>query len=149
MNIKDLKPSKQSRYKQGYINPGACHKLFEGLENTPIIYRSSYERTFIEWLESSPKVRHWGSETVRIPYYLVSDKKMHSYYPDYLVEFEDGTKMLIEIKPSNQTKKPLVKNSWAMNEWIKNMCKWRAAKEFCEARGYKFNIFTEKTIEML
>lgn len=86
------------------------------------------------WLEQSPKVKCWGSECLYIPYLFV-DGKTHKYYPDYYVEFEDGTKMLVEIKPANQTKPPTNQNVWAHKEWAKNSCKWKAAKEFCEARG--------------
>ena len=55
--------------------------------------------------------------------------------------------MVIEIKPSSQTKKPLNENSWAGEAYIKNMCKWKATMEFCKAKGYLFKILTEKTIE--
>ena len=55
-----------------------------------------------------------------------------------IVEMVDGTKMVIEIKPYNQTKKPLNENCWAAKEWSKNKCKWKAAMEFCENKGYKF-----------
>lgn len=147
-NIKNLKPSKSSRYKQGYIDASTCKKLFPQLKNDKIIYRSSYERKFMIWLETNKTVKHWGSECVKIPYYYV-DGKIHNYYPDYFVEFEDGTCTIVEIKPHNQTIKPINENCWAYNEYIKNMCKWRSTKEFCEAKGYKFKILTEKTIERL
>lgn len=146
MEIKQLKPSHRSRYNQGYINPKSCKKLID--YSKPIIYRSSYERRFMIWLESCPKVLRWGSECCCIPYLFV-DGKMHKYYPDYYIEYEDGTKMLVEIKPSNQTHPPVNENSWAAKEWIKNSCKWKAALEFCEAKGFKFQILTEKTINKL
>lgn len=148
MDIKDLKPSKKSRYNQGYINPKTCKKLFNSLKSTPIIYRSSYEKSFIYWLESNKSVKRWGSECIEIPYYYI-DEKIHKYYPDYFVEMEDGTCMVVEIKPYNQTQKPINENCWAYKEYSKNMCKWRAAKEFCDNKGYKFRVFTEKTISKL
>lgn len=147
--IKQLKPSKSSRYQQGYINPESCKKLFPGLQHDRIIYRSSYEKKFMTWLETHKTVKHWGSECFCIPYYYVVDEKMHKYYPDYFVEFEDGTCMVVEIKPSNQTKKPINENCWAYKEYVKNMCKWKATKEFCEAKGYKFKILTEQTISKM
>lgn len=148
-NIKNLKPSKTSRYQQGYINPLSCKKLFPQLKYDKIIYRSSYEKKFIVWLESNKTVKYWGSECFGIPYYYAVDEKTHTYYPDYFVEFEDGTFCVVEIKPLNQTTKPLNENCWTHKEYIKNMCKWKATKEFCEAKGYKFKILTEKTIEHL
>ena len=59
---------------------------------------------------------------------------------------QDGTCMVIEIKPSSQTKKPINENSWSYDTYIKNMCKWKATKEFCKSKGYKFKIITENTI---
>lgn len=146
-NIKDLRPSRNSRYQQGYINPESCKKLFPQLKHDKIIYRSSYEKKFIYWLENSPEVEYWGSECVKIPYFYIRDGKTHTYYPDYFVKMIDGTCMVIEIKPSSQTKKPINENSWVSREYIKNMCKWKATKEFCTAKGYQFKILTEKTIE--
>lgn len=148
MNIKELKPSKRSRYQQGYINPLSCKKLFDQLKHDKIIYRSSYEKKFITWLEYSDKVKRWGSECVKIPY-VYMDNKFHNYYPDYFVELADGTVWVVEIKPHNQTQKPINENCWAHKEYMKNMCKWRAAHEFCNNKGYKFSVLTEKTINKL
>lgn len=148
MNIKNLSPSKKSRYRQGYIDPKSCKKLFDRLSNDKIIYRSSYELKFITWLENSSKVLHWGSECIRIPYLWV-DGTTHSYYPDYFVEMVDGTKMVVEIKPHNQTQKPLNENCWGAKEYAKNMCKWKATQEFCKAKGFIFKVLTEKTINQL
>lgn len=148
MNIKQLKPQKNSRYKQGYIDPRSCKKLLPGVAHEKIIYRSSYELKFILWLESNSKIKQWASECICIPYMFV-DGTTHRYYPDYFVEFVDGTKMVIEIKPYNQTKKPINENCWAAKEYTKNKCKWVAAIEFCKKKGYAFKILTEKTINQL
>ena len=148
-DIKQLKPSKSGRYQQGYINPASCKKLFESLKNDKIIYRSSYEKSFIYWLEQNQNVEGWGSECLGIPYYNPLDKLNHTYYPDYVVKMKDGTMMIIEIKPHNQTVRPATRNGYAWNEWVKNMCKWAAAKKYCEARGILFKILTEKTISKL
>lgn len=146
MDIKSLKPSRRSRYTQGYVNPQSCKKLIDPTK--PVIYRSSYEKKFMLWLESNKNVLRWGSECVKIPYLFV-DGKMHSYFPDYYVEFADGTKMLVEIKPANQTRPPENDNCWAAREWARNSCKWKAALEFCKAKDIKFKILTENTISKL
>ena len=77
------------------------------------------------------------------------DGTTHKYWPDYFVEFVDGTKMVVEIKPYNQTKKPINENCWAAKEYTKNMCKWKATIEFCKKKGYQFKVLTEKTINQL
>jgi hypothetical protein len=146
--IKSLKPSKKSRYKQGYVNPKSCKKLFESQQNEPIVYRSSYEKKFIQWLERSDKVLHWGSECICIPY-TGADGKPHHYYPDYVVEFVNGNKCLIEIKPYALTLKPDPRCEWAMEEYKKNVLKWLAADEFCKRNGLSFKVITEHTIGRL
>lgn len=148
MNIKQLKPRKNSRYSQGYIDPNSCKKLFPQLIHDSIIYRSSYEKKFIIWLEQNKKVKYWGSECFKIPY-IMPDGSKHSYYPDYFVEMVDGECWVVEIKPYNQTQRPINENCWAAREYVKNICKWKEAKEFCRKKGFKFHIFTEKTIERL
>lgn len=147
-NIKELKPQTYSRYQQGYIKASACKKLFPSLRHQPIIFRSSYERKFVYWLESNKNVRYWGSECVAIPYIYI-DQQQHTYYPDYFVEMNSGEKILVEIKPKNQTTKPLTESGYAYDTWIKNMCKWKAAKKFCDDRSIKFQIITEDTISKL
>lgn len=147
MDIKKLKPTK-GRFRQGYINPSSCKKLFPQLKNDKIIYRSSYEYKFIIWLENNNNVRYWGSECFYIPYKLY-DGCFHKYYPDYFVEMINGDKYVIEIKPLSHTQKPISENSFLFREYIKNTCKWRAMKEFCDTKGYKFKILTEKSINSL
>lgn len=118
-------------YKQGEIPfenlSEACLNKKLGI---PVIYRSSYELKFIEYLEGAVqtgKVKRWGSEITAIPYYDSKGKK-HRYFPDFYVELieniskneldsldknqPDGSdnfsgnirKILLEIKPKNQTK---------------------------------------------
>lgn len=147
--IKQLKPCANGRYQQGYINPESCKKLFPQMRRDKIIYRSSYEKKFIYWMENNPAVKHWGSECLKIPYFYPKDGKTHSYYPDYFVEMHDGTCMVIEIKPSSQTRRPVNENSWIGEAYRKNMCKWKATMEFCKAKGFDFKIITEKTINTI
>lgn len=149
MNIKKLKPRKDSRFSQGYINPESCNKLFESQRKQPIIYRSSWEKKFIYWCEMSPKVKHWGSECTCIKYYNPISEKEHRYYPDFVVELIDGQIMIVEIKPSNQTQPPKKENTWAYKTFATNAAKWKEIKRKCEERGYKFCILTENTINRL
>ena len=92
-------------------------------------------------------VKQWGSECCKIPYTIGSEH--HSYYPDFILTTNTDEVWVVEIKPYNETQKPKQPNSYAWNTYCKNMCKWRAAVEFCSARGWKFKVFTEKTINKL
>ena len=38
-------------------------------------------------------------------------------------------------------------SNWLKEQWIKNVDKWNAAKEFCDRNGLKFIIITEKFFE--
>lgn len=149
MDIKSLKPKKNGRFQQGYINPNSCKKLFESVKNQPIIYRSSWERRFISWCENCKKVKYWGSECICIKYHNPVDQKQHRYYPDFVVQLEDGTVMIVEIKPKNQTQIPDCENSWATKTYAVNSAKWSEIKKRCDEKGYKFCILTEKTIAKL
>lgn len=143
-DIKKLKPNKNSVYKQGYINPATCKKLFESLKYTPIIYRSSLEKKFIYFCESSNQIKKWGSECIRIPYFDIYKNKERTYFPDYVIEMINGDKILIEIKPYSQTHYPDRVSQWALEQWLTNKQKWSSAIEWCNLNNYKFQIITEK-----
>lgn len=147
--IKSIRPSKNSRFKQTYINPESCHKLFESLRHQPIICRSSWETKFIHWCENCPNVKAWGSECISWQYTSYLDGKVHTYYPDFVVEMKNGEKWVVEIKPYQQTQKPDPNNQWLTREYIKNVSKWTSIKERCDRLGYKFYVLTEKTIGKL
>lgn len=147
MDIKKLKPQKKSRFKQGTVSPNTCKKLFESQRSRPIIYRSSYEWKFINWCEHCEHVKGWGSECLKIPYKL--GETYHTYYPDFIVQMDNGDIWVVEIKPKNQTVKPNNQNSYAWEQWLKNKEKWKAAISYCNLHNYKFKIYTEETISRL
>ena len=119
-----------------------------------IQYRSSWERTFMKWLDLNEKVRDWASEEVAVPYFDPVQKKWRSYYPDFMVRYvaSDGLIIteMVEIKPYAETQQPK-KNpqrrtkSWeySVYTYINNQAKWEAAKKFCEDKGIRFRIVTE------
>ena len=143
--IKGLKPSKKSRYHQGYVRREQCHKLFESTKNEPIIYRSGLELQFINFCENNPRIIKWASEPIQITYFNRIKQKEASYYPDYIIENYKGERTIVEIKPYNQTVKPSsVDSRWLKESWITNVDKWTAAKKFAEDNNMKFIIITEK-----
>lgn len=144
-DIKQLKPQKNSRYEQGYINPASCKKLFESQRGAPIIFRSSLEKRFVMWCESNKDVVHWGSECIQVPYMDPRDGSQHTYNPDFFLEMSNGDKIAVEIKPLQQTRKPNypMRDDYQWNTYLKNKLKWMAAIKFFEAQGIKFTIITE------
>lgn len=118
-----------------------------------IICRSLWERRMCKYLDENRNIIRWGSEELSIPYYSPVDKKMHKYYPDFLVEKRnpDGTveTVMIEVKPKKQTEEP-VRGKKQKRVFIKeclrysiNQAKWEAAKQVCYKNGWRFIILTE------
>ena len=118
-------------------------------------YRSLWERQVFRWLDDNQSVLSWNSEEVVIPYRCKTDNKLHRYFMDLYVKFNDGKTYLIEIKPKKQTqppKQPARKSKKYLNEvmtYVKNQSKWTAAESFAKDRGMTFQIWTEDTIKGL
>lgn len=125
-------------------------------DHTKVQFRSSWERSFMRWLDMNPDVVKWSSETVVIPYISPVDDRKHRYFVDFKVKFTNGHVLLVEIKPDHQTKKPIPKKGkkqiTLLNEahtYGVNWAKWKAAERFAEERGWKFAVFTEHTLKGL
>ena len=110
----------------------------------------------MRYFDSTDAVLEWSSEEVVIPYRSPKDRKVHRYFPDFLVKFKAAggktVTRMIEVKPLVQTKEP-INNSKHPRRYLKevmtygiNLAKWKAAQEFCEDRGWEFQIMTEKEI---
>jgi len=117
-----------------------------------IVYRSLLERRFMLYCDRTEDVVNWASEEISIPYISPIDKKLHRYYPDFIVKTAKGRKLIIEIKPYRQTSQPKAPKRKTKAylreqlEYIKNNAKWKAAKAFCEDKGFEFKIITEKEL---
>ena len=123
-----------------------------------IIWRSTWERKVMDWLDQSESVVYWSSEEIVIRYYNPNDNKIHRYFPDFIVKVKrkDGTVMthVLEVKPEYQTKEPVRKRKTQkfINEYVTytiNQSKWKAATEFCKDRGWEFRILTEKNLGII
>lgn len=151
MDIKQLKPTLNSPFEQGYYPINECKKYFG---KSPIIYRSSWEKLFCHYCETNQQVKSWSSENVPIKYKDSLDETLHIYYPDFLVTTISGTTMLIEVKPLSQIKPPKKLTTQTNFKKIKafetnleiyriNVLKFSAAKKYCDERGWVFRILTE------
>lgn len=121
-------------------------------KSSGIICRSLWERSFAKYCDANNKIIRWGVEPFSIPYYDIGQNKNRRYYPDFYVEYSDGRKYLIEIKPDYETKPPKAKPGTdrfiiAESTWTTNKCKWQAAKELCRQRKWKFWIVTEHVLK--
>jgi len=117
-----------------------------------IVYRSLLERRMMLYCDRNPSIINWASEELPIRYFNPIDKKWHRYFVDFIIKTDKGKKLLIEIKPSRQTKlpKPPKKKTKAYMresfEYIKNQAKWQAATAYAEDNGAEFKIITEKEL---
>jgi|TARA_R110000868_G_scaffold363607_1_gene625925 hypothetical protein len=120
-----------------------------------IIYRSSWELRCMKYFDDQENIIWWASEELVIPYYSPVDKRMHRYFPDFVIKVKkkDGKVMtyVIEVKPQSQTQKPSQKRRTQryLSEsitYVVNQSKWKAADEFCHEHGWEFKIITEKEL---
>ena len=157
MSIKNLKPSGNSGFVQGYYTPINPDKY---IGPVPIVYRSSWERKFMIMCDTKDNVVKWSSEPVEIKYISSVDKRQHKYYPDFYMKTktdEGFEEFLVEIKPEAQIKKPSPpkKNSkkalnsykFLAEQYVKNRDKYAYANAWCENRGWRFIVLTEKTLK--
>jgi hypothetical protein len=123
-----------------------------------VIYRSSWELKLMNWCDTTPAVLEWGSEVAVIPYVSPVDKKVHRYFVDFYMKIQDKNgrveKYLVEVKPKKFTQEP-VKPKRVTKQFLEevftygvNQAKWKAAKEFCEDRQWKFVVLTEDELNI-
>lgn len=121
------KINKKPTFKEGYYY---SHK-----NNKPMHYRSGYELEVYKALDNIDDVMEYYVEPIKIGYLF--EGKKHTYNPDLVIIYKNNRKEVWEIKPSNQTDLP------------KNNAKWVACNSYCESRGWKFVVITERGIGKL
>ena len=114
-------------------------------------YRSSWEWTVMNMLDSNPAIDKWASESLRIPYVDPLTGKPTTYVPDFFVSYVDANSKrhveLWEIKPEAQAMREKVGRSVTNQaQYIKNMAKWEACKAYCQQQGFRFRVITEADI---
>jgi len=139
----------QGKYRP--INP----QKYKG-DVTNIIYRSSWERKFLQYCDMNENILEYSSEEIALPYRSPIDNKIHRYFPDFYIKVKESSgqikKYIIEIKPKKQTIEPEVKKRktksyiYEVYEYAKNQAKWKAAKEFCKDRLWEFKVLTEEDL---
>jgi hypothetical protein len=124
---------------------------------TNIIFRSSWEKTVMNYLDLREEVHSWQSEEKFVVYYDPVTKKNRRYFPDFLVKFKNSkgemVTEMIEVKPKAEVEGPSRNPKrrtkyWAQSvqTYITNLAKWEAAEKYCKERGWTFRIMTEEHI---
>lgn len=93
-------------------------------------YDSALERQYMVELERDPAVKSWTkNHGIKIPYTLLGFRR--SYWPDFLVEYRDGSKELHETKGL-----PLL-------FWTSTKLKGESAEVYCKKQGWKYKKITK------
>lgn len=119
-----------------------------------IIYRSSWELKMMRWCDRNPSVIKWNSEDVVIKYFSKADNKYRNYHMDFYIICRQTNgnivKLLIEVKPYNQTIPPKKRGRKSeqtyineLHTWQVNKDKWEQAEKFAQQNGMIFKIFDE------
>lgn len=122
---------RKTRYHTGIHHSPKCA--------TPVAYRSSWEKAVCCYLDEREDVVKYSYESLVIPYKSnIRSGRIRRYFPDFLVEFADGHKTLVEVKRENQLNNPYVKK------------KAEAAILWCTGqKDLKYEFWTEKLIRPL
>lgn len=97
-------------------------------------YRSGFENDVYECLEKMNEVLAYDVEPFSVDYWFKGERK--KYWPDLMIKFVDHIEIW-EVKPATQTK-------YEINE-----VKWTACENYCQMRGWIFQVKTEKGLELL
>ena len=151
---KSNKPTKKSRYRQGYYKLENPDK-YTG-DPTQIIYRSSYEYKFCRYCDFTKEVINWASEPFSVKYFDPVKKKQREYHIDFFIKVAKGGTMLnylVEVKPKDKLTMPVLESratlkrlkqyNQEMEEFIVTKAKKEAAEAYAHAMGYKYIIVTE------
>lgn len=139
------------KYTQGIYKVINRNKYKGNADN--VIYRSSWELSYLFKLDTDPNVLEFSSEETIVPY---QDFKgtVRRYFVDFKVVRKVGDQIiteLIEIKPYKETIPPVLsegkKSKTKIREvltWDTNQRKWESARKYCDKKGWIFRIVTEK-----
>jgi hypothetical protein len=74
---------------QGKFKPKRPKK-YKG-DPTQIVYRSLWEKKFMEYCDLTESIDQWQSEEFWIPYKNPLDNRTHRYFPDFFIKYKDKT----------------------------------------------------------
>lgn len=129
---------KLGKYKKQYKNAKSCYKhgfFYSNKNKKDIYYRSSWELRVYEIFERISKILSYEAEPFKIQYNI--NDSIKNYVPDILVNYDDGSKELIEIKSSRFLNNPV------------NILKFEAGRKYAKDNNMKFVIMTKLDINKI
>lgn len=151
MNHKKLTRSGKYSSLQGTFRP-LNESKYVGDSNPK--FKSKLELKMMTFCDKSPLVTKWSYERIVIPYTdKTRNNSRHNYYTDCKVTMKTKTgfkTFLIEVKSKKETIAPVKSNRKKpetyrkeVETWVRNNCKWEAARRIAKSRGWEFKILTE------
>ncbi len=113
-----------------------------------IFARSKLELIYMAALDTSPIVHRWICEpkNFNIRYVNPKDNKVHTYWPDFLIQYVNGKVDLVEIKPLKYSLNEAARTAEDKLELMINQQKWKAAEAFAKSIRATFRVITEKNL---
>lgn len=165
-----------SKYHQGNFIPENKDKVIKLNNEGGIYYRSMMEFKFMRYLDMNEMVSRWCGECIKIPYQLTHyeksgdiNLKSHTYYADFYYEMKkqngEISKVVVEVKPhkeyedvmlfekqqfnipENANVRKMRNLEYRLKMAQKNSQKWKTMIKWCEKKGFKFIVVTEKHLK--
>jgi len=124
-----MSKTRAERIQNGQIKLSKGEVIFFKKANKEVFARSSWEKNYIQKIDEDESIVSAIFEPFVVPYFYDQGR---NYIPDILIIYTDGTKKLVEIKPS------------CFLEAEINKCKFSAAQKYCNEKGMIFEVWTEK-----
>ena len=129
---KMLNPNYKNGNALGLNYSGIKSRMYSPYEDKEIIFDSNWERIWFINSTNNPDIINIKRCPISIKYLNPNDNKYHSYIPDFLIEYSNGYKEVIEIKPLCRFYDNIVK------------LKSKEATKFLKSQGIEYRIITEE-----
>jgi len=118
---------KTRRYKTGLYSSSKCETIIK--------YRSGWELEVCMFLDRCSNVLKYEYESIAIPYISnLRTGKIRKYYPDFIIHYSDGRKVIVEVKREDKLSNPKV------------MKKTQAGKSWAKKNGMEYQLWTNNLI---
>lgn len=122
-----VRKKRARHYKTGIHCSNKCETLIK--------YRSGWELEVCKFLDRCSNVLKYEYESIAIPYISnLKTGRLRMYYPDFIVHYSDGKKVIIEVKREDKLSNPKV------------MKKTQAGKDWAKKNGMEYQLWTNNLI---
>lgn len=154
-------PNRNDKYYQGTYDVKNVDKYIGDISR--VMFRSKWEYKFCWYCDNNSSIIQWSCEEISIPYQVIEKSNLVTkiYFPDFWTKIikpnGEEEEFIFEVKPWKQTQEPsepkrktmtsLKNYEYRLKDYQLNLLKWDAAKKYCDRRGIKFKVLTEKFFE--